>query len=91
MLIKKQTHTIKILIRFLNGEIMISSDVFASNSNQFFCNIKNTGIELVEWKVLSEGRHLKRRLKMTAENIERAKKYLNKLLGVHSETEEGGH
>ncbi|MDD2267804.1 hypothetical protein [Sulfuricurvum sp.] len=77
----KQSHTAKILTKLLNGETLISSDVFASNTNQYFGHIKDQGIELIEWNEPSEGRHLKRRLNYTAENIEKAKKYLARLAG----------
>ncbi len=78
---KKLSHTAKILQKFLNGETVISSDVFASNTNQYFGHIKDQGIELIEWNDTTKGRHLNRRLKMTEENIEKAKKYLHKLAG----------
>jgi len=76
---KKQSHTCKILIKLLKGETLISSDVFASNTNQYFGHIKDQGIELIEWNEPLEGRHLKRKLNQTAENIEKAKKYLARL------------
>jgi len=82
---KKPTHTTIILQKFLKGETIISSDVFASNTNQYFPPIKDQGIELIEWNDPTEGRHLKRKLNMTDENIERAKKYLKKLTGVSDE------
>ena len=82
---KKKTHAVKILYKILQGETLISSDVFASNTNQYFNQIKNQGIELIEWNDPTEGRHLKRKLNMTDKNIERAKKYLNKLLGIPDE------
>ncbi|QOP42983.1 hypothetical protein FJR45_03055 [Sulfurimonas sediminis] len=78
---KKLSHTAKILQKFLAGETVISSDVFASNTNQYFGQIKDQGIELIEWNDPTEGRHLKRRLNMSDENAERAKKYLNRLAG----------
>jgi len=82
---KKLSHTAKILKKFLNGETVISSDVFASNTNQYFNQIKNQGIELIEWNDPTEGRHLKRKLNMTQKNIERARKYLKKLTGEENE------
>jgi len=78
---KKLSHTAKILQKLLNDETVISSDVFASNTNQYFGHIKDQGIELVEWNDPTKGRHLNRRLNMTDENIARAKKYLHKLAG----------
>ena len=81
---KKTTHKVRLLKILLRGETFISHDKFASNANQYFRPIKNEGIELIEWKDLSEGQHLKRKLNMTSENIERTKKYLNRLLGIPS-------
>lgn len=78
---KKLSHKVKILQKMLNGETLISSDVFASNTNQYFGQIKDQGIELVEWNDPTEGRHLKRKLNMTAKNIKRAKEYLKRLIG----------
>lgn len=77
----KVSHTAKILTKLLNGETLISSDVFASNTNQYFRQIKDQGIELIEWNEPKEGRHLKRKLNWTVENIEKARKYLTKLIG----------
>lgn len=82
---KKLSHTSKILQKMLQGETVISSDVFASNTNQYFVQIKDQCIELIEWNEPTEGKHLKRKLNMTDENIARAKKYLNKLLGISDE------
>lgn len=79
---KKKTHAAKILYKMIQGETLISSDVFASNTNQYFNQIKNQGIELIEWNDPIEGRHLKRKLNMTPENIERAESYLKKLVGT---------
>ncbi len=76
---KKLSHTAKILIKLLNNETVISSDVFASNTNQYFGHIKNQGIELVEWNDPKEGLHLKRRLNATDENIKKANDYLKKI------------
>jgi hypothetical protein len=78
---KKQSHTVKIMQKLLNGETLISSDVFASNTNQYFVQIKDQGVRLVEWNDPTEGRHLKRQLDMTEKNIETANNYLKKLLG----------
>jgi N-dimethylarginine dimethylaminohydrolase len=79
---KNYTHTSLILAKLLNGETLISSDIFASNSNQYFKQIKDQGIELIEWNNVEEGRHLKRKINPTPENIEKAKKYLAKLTGT---------
>lgn len=78
---KKQSHTSKILVKLIRGETLISSDVFASNTNQYFGHIKDQGIELIEWNEPLEGRHLKRKLNNTAENIKKAEKYLVRLSG----------
>ena len=78
---KKLSHTAKILQKMLQGETVISSDVFASNTNQYFGHIKDQSIELIEWNEPTEGKHLKRKLNMTDDNIKRAEAYLNKLLG----------
>lgn len=78
---KRLSHTQKILTRLLRGETLISSDVFASNTNQYFGHIKNQGIELTEWNDLTEGKHLKRKLNSTLENIDKAKRFLARLQG----------
>ena len=62
---KKLSHTAKILMKLIKGETLISSDVFASNTNQYFGHIKDQGIELIEWNEPTEGRHLKRKLNLT--------------------------
>ena len=57
----------------------------AKNSNQYFCTIKNHGIELIEVSkpnLTNRGYHLDRRLNLTAENIERAENYLYSLQGL---------
>ncbi len=80
------THKIKILKQFLSGAELSSSDINASNSNQYFVGIKNQGIELKEvWEAneSNTGRHLNRSLVMEGDNIERAEKYLKKLQGRH--------
>ncbi len=81
---EKLSHTAKILRRLLQGETLISSDVLASNSNQYFKKIKEQGIQLIEWIDKLEGKHKKRKLNFTDENLERAKKYLKKLLKSES-------
>jgi len=78
---KKLSHTAKILQKLLNGETLISSDVFASNTNQYFGQIKDQGIELIEWNTPEEGRHLKRKLNLTTENFKKAENFLNRLIG----------
>jgi tRNA A37 threonylcarbamoyladenosine biosynthesis protein TsaE len=81
---KKKTHTMKILIKFLNGETVVSSDIFASNTNQYFGHIKDEGIKLIEWNDPKEGRHLKRKLETSEENIKKAREYLRKLEGCEN-------
>ena len=54
----------------------------AKNSNQYFCTIKNKGIELIEVEIpnlINRGYHLERRLNMTDENIKHAQDYLDRL------------
>ena len=82
---EKSSHIITILKRLLNGDAMSSSDMMASNSNQYFRTIKKHGIALVEvWTPnrTNNGRHKERSLHQTLENIERAKKYLESLQGI---------
>ncbi len=79
----KTTHLINILNGLLKGEKLSSIDVKASNSNQYFCTIKNNGIELIEVRkpnLTNKGYHLERRLNLTQKNISKAKKYLQKLI-----------
>ncbi len=76
---KHTSHTMTILKRLLEGETLISSDIFASNTNQYFVGIKNQGIKLTEWNDLREGRHLKRKLDTAPDNIKRANEFLNRL------------
>jgi len=87
---KKLSHTAKILQKLLKGETLISSDVFASNTNQYFGHIKDQEIELIEWNDPTEGKHLKRKLNMNDKNIQRAEKYLNRLLGKKIDENAGG-
>ena len=85
---EKSTHTIRLLKRLLKGDALSSSDLMASNSNQYFRTIKENGIALVEVWVsnhTNSGRHKERSLYQSPENIERAKKYLAKLQGVKNE------
>ncbi len=88
MATKKTSHRAKILIKLLKGETLISSDIFASNTNQYFGHIKDQGVELIEWNIPEEGRHLKRKLNKTAENIKRAENYLCRLQGIKPKTDE---
>ncbi|RYA24276.1 hypothetical protein CRU96_03245 [Malaciobacter halophilus] len=79
----KTTHLINILNGLLKGKRLSSIDIKASNSNQYFCTIKNNGIELIEVKkpnLTNKGYHLERRLNLTQKNISKAKKYLQKLI-----------
>lgn len=82
---EKSTHTITILKQLLTGTAMSSNDMMASNSNQYFREIKKHGIALVEvWTPnrTNNGRHKERSLHQTIDNIERAKQYLQKLQGI---------
>lgn len=82
---KKSSHMIVIIKLLLTGEKVASRDRMASNTNQYFCKIKSHGIKLVEvWQPNLEnaGRHKKRSLQNTHDNIEKAKKYLEALQGV---------
>lgn len=83
----KTTHLIKILSDLIQGKKLASIDIIASNSNQYFCNIKNKDIELIEERkpnLTNGGYHLERSLMQSVENLEKANKYLNKLRGVSS-------
>ena len=76
------SYKIQILTALLEGRKLCSNDVFASNSNQYFNEIKTQGVELVETyveNISNTGRHKKRWLYQSIENIERAKKLLYKL------------
>ena len=80
----KTSHTITILRELLSGRVSISMDSKASNRNQYYAPIKKQGIELIEVykpNLNNKGRHKERSLKQTTENVKRAEKYLNKLLG----------
>lgn len=82
---EKSSHTIRILKQLLKGDAVTSSDLLASNSNQYFGTIKENGIALVEvWTPnnTNAGRHKERSLYQSSENIKRAKKYLEKLQGA---------
>lgn len=81
---RKSSYLIITLNKLLDGETL-SFIQGAKNSNQYFCTIKNQGIELIEvWKpnLFNQGKHLARRLNLTAENIERAESYLYSLQGI---------
>lgn len=87
----KSSHIIIILKKFLAGEELSSSDMFASNANQYFCDIKNRGIELEEtWKknLTNNGRHKVRKLETSFHNIQKAQSYLNHLMGVQPKNNE---
>lgn len=78
---RKTSYLIIALTRLLKGE-RLSFIEGAKNSNQYFCTIKNKGIELIEVEVpnlTNRGYHLERRLNLTDENIELAQKYLERL------------
>lgn len=85
---EKSSHLINTLNSLLEGKRMSSMDIKASNSNQYFCTIKNNGIELIEVRkpnLTNSNHHLQRRLNPSNENIKRAKKYLNRLRGIVKE------
>ncbi|MFA5455382.1 MAG: hypothetical protein WC272_08695 [Sulfurimonas sp.] len=78
---RKTSYLIIALTKLLKGE-RLSFIEGAKNSNQYFCTIKNKGIELIEVEVpnlTNRGYHLERRLNLTDENIELAQKYLERL------------
>lgn len=78
---RKTSYLIIALTKLLNGE-RLSFIEGAKNSNQYFCTIKNKGIELIEVEVpnlTNRGNHLERRLNQTDENIKLAKAYLARL------------
>lgn len=86
---EKTSHLINILSELLEGKTKASIDIKASNSNQYFCAIKNNGIELIEVSkpnLTNRGHHLERRLNTSEENVEKAKEYLLKLKGVQNES-----
>ncbi|WP_419677626.1 hypothetical protein ACN2EN_08210 [Aliarcobacter lanthieri] len=81
----KTTHLINILTQLLEGKKLSSIDIRASNSNQYFCTIKNNGIELIEVtkpNLTNKGYHLERRLNLSDDNLRKAKKYLDRLKGI---------
>jgi len=91
--VTKSSHLINILSDLLEGKKLASIDIRASNSNQYFCTIKNHSIELIEVNkpnLTNRGYHLERRLNPTNKNIEKAKKYLDKLVGKFSNDEVRG-
>lgn len=82
----KSTHLISTLEYLINGKRLSSIDINASNSNQYFCTIKNNGIELIEVRkpnLTNSGYHLERRLNQTQKNLEKAKDYLERLKGIN--------
>ena len=81
---KKSSYLISALRLLLKGKTL-SSITGAKNSNQYFCVIKNNGIELIEVEkpnLTNRGRSKHRSLYQTIENIERTKKYLESLKGM---------
>ncbi len=80
---QKKTILTNLLKALIDGKSVTSIDTRASNTNQYFKTIKDEGIELLEeWEPNphNTGRHKKRRLNPTHENIEKTKKYYLKLL-----------
>jgi hypothetical protein len=85
---EKSSHLINILSDLLEGQRLASMDIRASNSNQYFCTIKNNGIELIEVtkpNLTNKGHHLERRLNTSDENVEKAKMYFDQLKGIKVE------
>lgn len=81
----KTTHLINILTQLLESKKLSSIDIRASNSNQYFCTIKNNGIELIEVmkpNLTNRDYHLERRLNLSDDNLNKAKQYLDKLKGI---------
>ncbi len=84
----KTSYLTDFLTRLLNGETLVSGDLMASNSNQYFATMKNNDIELIEVykpNLTNKGRSKHRRLNMTPENIKKAKEYLSRLQGIKNE------
>lgn len=82
---EQSTHLTIILSNLLDGKSLSSIDINASNSNQYFCTIKNNGIELIEVRkpnLTNKGNHLERRLNLTEDNLEKAKDYLERIKGI---------
>ena len=83
----KTTHLTNILNDLINGQTLSSADIFASNCNQYFCTIKNNGIELIEIKVpnkKTKGYHLARKLSPKTDNIKKARDFLIERMQKHS-------
>lgn len=81
---KNLSYTAIILKELLDGKTLKSSDKYFVNANQYFVEIKNNGIELIEvWKPNKKGRgnHKERRLNQSIENIKKALKLFFKLTG----------
>jgi len=73
------------LAQLIEGKTLTSMDINVVNAPQYFCTIKNNGIELIEVSkpnLLNRGHHLERRLNPSDENVEKAKNYLDKLKGI---------
>ena len=83
------SHKLHILKTLLESDVKLTATNFSyiSNANQYFCDLKNNGIELIERRVKNKqnnGYHLERSLKRTPENIEKAQKLLEKLRGKNA-------
>ena len=76
----RNSYKIKALELFLEYETLTSNVNFLGiNPNQYFCEIKNNGIELIEIRVpnkTNKGTHKERTLLKSQENIIKAKKIL---------------
>ncbi len=78
----KTSYQITILQKLLAGDTLTSRDIPAINANQYYCTVKNAGIELIEVRspnTRNNGTHLKRSLAINKENIKRAVNYLRQL------------
>ncbi len=79
---KYVSYTMTILSELLDGKQLTATDKHYSNTNQYFGQIKNRGIELVEIKVPNKNNHqshYKRFLANNEANIKKAKDYLSYL------------
>lgn len=77
------SYAVQILNEFLEGKTLTANgDKYGNNSNQYFDNIKNAGIVLIEWwepNRKNRGRHKERKLLQTPENIKATLALLAKL------------
>ncbi|QKE29841.1 hypothetical protein AACT_2774 [Arcobacter acticola] len=79
---EQPSHLVSILSDLIEGKILISTDIRASNANQYFCIIKKWGINLIEVKkqnLTNRAYHLERKLDLAFDNLEKAKVHLKRL------------